>query len=307
MDEIFDTIIIGSGPAGLTAAVYAARAGLNFIVLEDLFTSGGQIVNTTEIDNFIGSPKISGYDLIKKFKDHAISLGTKIVSERVLDLYNVEEEIKIVKTVKNEYKTKTIIMATGSKPLELHIPGEEELLGMGVSYCATCDGAFYNNKITMVIGGGNTAVEDAIFLSRICKKVYLVHRKHELRADKILQDELLAKENVEVLWDTVVAKINGTEHVDSVILENNITNERTECIIDGLFIAIGASPVSKLLENKVLMASGYIVAKEDCRTSLPGVYAAGDIRTKFLRQVITAASDGANAITSVNDYLNGRT
>ncbi|MDO5564348.1 MAG: thioredoxin-disulfide reductase [Eubacteriales bacterium] len=302
MNKIHDCIIIGSGPAGFSAAVYAKRACLDTLLFEEITLQGGQIVNTYEVDNYLGIEKIDGYTLSQKFRDHALRMGLEIISKKVIEV-DVSNKIKIVKTKNEEYQTKTIIFATGAIPLSLGVKGENEFKGKGVSYCATCDGAFFKEQTTMVVGGGDVAVEDAIFLSRMCKKVYLVHRRDELRATKILQEELFSKENVEVIWDSIVEEIKGKENLQSVIIKNKKTNENKEIFLQGIFCAIGTKARSELIIEKVDTENGYIIANEDCITSIDGIFAAGDVRKKPLRQLITAASDGANAISSVEKYL----
>lgn len=303
MEQIYDVIIIGSGPAGLSAAIYAQRARLTAIVMEANYISGGQVINTYEVDNYPGLQGISGMDLGSTLRAHAAKMGSEFVHEKVKEL-KLEGEIKTVVTGKREYKAKTILLATGAKHRELGVPGERELSGSGVSYCATCDGAFFKDKTVIVAGGGDVAVEDAIFLARFCKKVYLAHRREELRAAKILQDNLFVLENVELLWNTVITGISGVLSVESVELENRASGEKSTLAVDGCFIAVGITPNSELAAGQLkLDEAGYIEAGEDGVTSIPGVYAAGDVRTKQLRQIITAASDGANCVTSIQNYL----
>ena len=303
MSEIYDIAILGAGPAGISAAIYAARAKMNTLWIDRQFAQGGQILNTYEVDNYPGLPGISGMDLGEAMADHAAKLGIEPVRENVLAVEDVGEE-KIIRTKKNEYRARTVILACGASHRRLGIPGEEELSGVGVSYCATCDGAFFKDKTAVVVGGGNMAVEDAIFLSRICKKVYLVHRRDELRADKILQESLMSNGNVEVIWNSVAVEIQGTECVTGLKVQN--VQDDTESVIntDGVFIAVGIIPNTEKFRNLVkLDEAGYIVAGEEGITQTPGIFAAGDIRTKMLRQVVTAVSDGANAVTSAHSYL----
>lgn len=303
MEQVYDVIIIGSGPAGLSAAIYAQRAKLSTIIIEANYISGGQVVNTYEVDNYPGLPGISGMDLSTTLREHAEKMGSEFVRDEVLEV-KLEGGVKTVATKNAEYKAKSILLATGAKHRHLGVPGEQELSGSGVSYCATCDGAFFKNKTVAVVGGGDVAVEDAIFLARICRKVYLVHRREELRAAKILQDNLFAQENVELVWNSVVTEIQGDFQVKSVTLQNVVTKEDKKLEVDGCFIAVGIIPNSELVQGQLdLDAGGYVEAGEDGVTSVPGVFAAGDVRTKQLRQIITAASDGANCITSVQDYL----
>lgn len=304
MSHIYDLIIIGSGPAGLAAAVYAQRAKLDTLVVEKAMVSGGQVLTTYEVDNYPGLPGIGGYDLGIKFREHADRLGARFVEDEVLNIQDGGKgAIKGVVCQGNTYEARSLILATGAVHRKLGVPGEEELAGAGVSYCATCDGAFFRNKVTAVIGGGDVAVEDAIFLARMCSKVYLIHRRNELRAAKSLQENLLSLDNVEVIWDTVADSINGDGMVKSLSLTNVKDGQKRELEVQGVFIAVGISPESRAFEGLVDMDHGYIRAGEDTVTSAPGIFAAGDVRTKPLRQIITAAADGANAITSVERYL----
>ena len=303
MSEIYDTAILGAGPAGISAAIYAARAKLNTLWLDKQFEQGGQVLNTYEGDNYPGMPGISGMDLGEAMAGHAAKLGIEPFRENVLSVEDAGTE-KIIRTKKHEYRARTVILACGASHRKLNIPGEEELSGMGVSYCATCDGAFFKNKTAVVVGGGNMAVEDAIFLSRICRKVYLVHRREELRAERILQENLFACENVEIRWNSVAVEIQGTECVTGLKIRD--VQDATESVIatDGAFIAVGILPNTDKFRNLVkLDEAGYIVAGEEGITETPGIFAAGDIRTKMLRQVVTAVADGANAVASVQNYL----
>lgn len=302
MGEIYDVVIIGSGPAGLAAAIYAERAELNAIVIEKNVVSGGQVLTTYEVDNYPGVRGIGGYDLGMKFREHADSLGADFVEDEVLFI-ETEGKVKKVVCAGQTYETKTVIIATGAGHRKLGIPGEEELSGMGVSYCATCDGAFFRGKTTAVIGGGDVAIEDAIFLARLCKKVYLVHRRDELRGAKSLQKKLFSLENVELVWDSIPERIEGENKVEKLVVSNVKTKETRELELQGVFVAVGINPNSAPFEGLVEMENGYIKAGEDCATSCPGIFAAGDVRTKGLRQIVTAVSDGANAITSVERYL----
>ncbi|MCB6609886.1 thioredoxin-disulfide reductase [[Clostridium] symbiosum] len=303
MDKIHDLIIIGSGPAGLSAAVYAQRAELDTVVIERNMMSGGQILNTYEVDNYPGLPGISGFDLGMKLREHADKLGAEFKEDTVMAA-ELGGDVKKIVCENDTYLARTVIIATGAHHRKLGAKGEEILTGSGVSYCATCDGAFFKNKVTAVIGGGDVAIEDAIFLARMCSKVYLIHRRDELRGAKSLQNRLLSLDNVEVIWDTVVDEIEGEDKVESLMLRNKKTGEKSELKVDGVFIAVGIEPDSEQYSGQVEMDQhGYIVAGEDGKTSVEGVYAAGDVRTKALRQVITAAADGANCITSAQSYL----
>lgn len=301
---MYDLIIIGSGPAGLAAAIYAQRAKLNTLVIERAMVSGGQVLNTYEVDNYPGLPGIGGYELGMKFREHADKLGALFAEDEVV---RVEDEgagkVKRVVGEKDTYEAKSLILATGAHHRLLEVPGEKELSGAGVSYCATCDGAFFRNKVTAVVGGGDVALEDAIFLARMCRKVYVIHRRDEFRGAKSLQENLLAQENVEILWDTVAEAVEGDDRVEHLRIRNVKTDKTDRLEIDGLFIAVGITPTSQAFAGLVEMDHGYIKAEEDCATSVPGIFAAGDVRTKQLRQIITAAADGANAVTSVERYL----
>ncbi|MBO4376222.1 MAG: thioredoxin-disulfide reductase [Lachnospiraceae bacterium] len=300
---MYDCIIIGSGPAGLSAAVYGKRAGMDILVIEKQPVSGGQILNTYEVDNYLGLPGISGWDMGETFRAHAEKLGAPFVEEEVISVAD-SGSVKIVKTNQNEYQAKTVILATGAHHALLGVPGEEELTGMGVSYCATCDGAFFRNRVACVVGGGDVAVEDAIFLAKGCSKVYLIHRRDELRAAKSLQDALLALPNVEVLWSHVPVEIKGEDNVKSFLIKDVKTGEEKEIATDAVFIAVGIHPDTELFKDIVKMdPAGYILADETCVTSAPGIYAAGDCRKKMLRQVITAVADGANAATSAFNHI----
>lgn len=303
MENIYDLAILGAGPAGICAAIYATRAKLNTIWLDKKFVQGGQIVDTYEVDNYPGLPGITGLDLGEAIAGHAEKLGMKPQREPVRSI-ETEHGIKVIRTKKNEYRARAVIIACGATHRHLGIPGEEELSGMGVSYCATCDAAFFQDRTVVVVGGGNVAVEDAILLSRTCKKVYLVHRRDELRAEKILQESLFACKNVELIWDSIPLSIEGTDKVEALKIRNKKTQEESFIETDGVFIAVGIVPGTEKFKDLVkLDEAGYIVAGEDGITSEPGIFAAGDIRTKNLRQVVTAVADGANAVASAQRYL----
>lgn len=300
---MYDVIIIGSGAAGLSASVYAKRAGLNLVVLEKSPMSGGQILNTYEVDNYLGLPGINGFDMGMKFREHADKLEVPFKDAEVLEIKDLGDK-KIVRTAKEELETKSVILATGAHHAQLGVPGEEELSGMGVSYCATCDGAFFRKKVVAVVGGGDVALEDAIYLARTSAKVYLIHRRDELRGTKVLQDELMAKENVEILYSHVVKEICGDGNVEKLILEDVKSGEKKELPVNGVFIAVGIHPDSELVKGLVEMDSaGYVVADETCATSVSGIFAAGDVRKKPIRQIVTAVADGANAATSAGIYV----
>ena len=302
MVQKYDLVIVGSGPAGLAAAIYAERARIRTLVIEKGMVSGGQVLTTYEVDNYPGLPGVGGYDLGTKFREHADNLGAQFAEDEVLRIEDAGDVKRIV-CEHETYEAKAVILATGASHRKLAVPGEEELAGMGVSYCATCDGAFFRKKVTAVIGGGDVALEDAIFLSRMCEKVYLIHRRDEFRGAKSIQEQVFSRENIEVVWDTVVERITGTEKVEALTVKNVKTGEEREISVSGVFVAVGITPASQAFEGLVEMDHGYIKAGEDCCTSRPGIFAAGDVRTKPLRQIITAAADGANAVTSVERYL----
>jgi len=306
MSTKYDLIIVGSGPAGLSASIYAERAEVNTLVIEKNYISGGQIVNAYEVDNYPGLPGINGFDMGMKFRDHAEKLGATFLQTEVTGIL-IEEEQKIVQTLRGDFESKCVIIATGARQRLLGVSGEKEFIGKGVSYCATCDGTFFKNKTVVVVGGGDVAVEDAIFLSRLCVKVYVVHRRDKFRAAKTLQNKLLSLANVEVLWDSVTEEIKGEAQVNEIVIRNVKDNLIQKLRAAGVFIAIGNSPNSNEFRGLVDMdEAGYIIAGEDGVTSTSGIFTAGDVRTKRLRQVITAASDGASTITSVQDYLTSK-
>lgn len=304
-EKTYELIIIGSGAAGLTAGIYAGRAMIDTLVIEKLPVSGGQIIKTYEIDNYPALPGVTGIDLGQKLKDHVERYDLEFANGEVTK-FEVNDNIKEI-TVDNDkvYKAKAVLIATGADPRKLNVKGEDTLQGMGVSYCATCDGAFFRNRTTAIVGGGDTAVEDALFLSRICEKVYIIHRRDEFRAIKTYVKKAEETDNIEFVLDSVVEEISGTDQVESIKVRNKKTDEVKEIDVDGVFIAIGNHPNSEVFKGIVDMDDdGYVIAGEEGRTKISGVYAAGDIRTKHLRQVITAASDGANVISSVERYLN---
>lgn len=288
---MYDIIIIGAGPAGLTAAIYGARANKKVLVLEAL-NYGGAIINTPSIENYPVEESISGFDFATKLYNQVINLGVEVKFEKVINVNNTE-----VETNKSKYNTKTIIIATGLNNRKLLLPNEDELIGKGISYCATCDGALYKNQDVAVVGGGNTALEDALYLSNICNKVYLIHRRNSFRADDITTKKVLEKDNIEVLYDTVVTKINGTLHIESIETNNNTLN------INGLFIAIGKIPTIDFVDVDKT-EEGYIKSDELCHTNIDNIFVAGDIREKSLRQLVTATSDGAIAATEAIKYIN---
>lgn len=305
MDKVYELIIIGSGAAGLTAGIYAGRALIDTLVIEKLPVSGGQIIRTNEIDNYPGLPGISGTDLGQRLKEHINQYEVEHVNGEVAK-FEVKGDIKEITLDNNKvYRGKAVLIATGADPRKLGIDGEEKLQGLGVSYCATCDGAFFRNRVAAVVGGGDTAVEDALFLSRICDKVYLIHRRDEFRAAKIYLEKVKVTPNIKIITDSVVEEIIGDDIVEKIKVRNVKNQEVNELEVNALFVAIGNKPNTEVFKDIIdLDPNGYIIANEEGTTSVPGIFAAGDVRTKTLRQVITAASDGANAISSVEKYLN---
>lgn len=303
---VYDLLIIGSGPAGMGAAIYAVRAGLKAAVIDRSPVSGGQVLNTYEVDNYLGLPGMSGGDLSDRFREHADRLGVQFITADVQAIESSagQQVVYTVRTDQSDFQTRTIILATGASHSLLGVPGEKELLGMGVSYCATCDGAFYRKSTVAVVGGGDVAVEDAIFLAGICKKVYLIHRRDQLRAAGSLQKRLMSLENVEVLWNSEVKGIFGEEMVEGVGVYDNKSGEQTRLDVEGVFIAVGIVPDTDTFRGLVEMdEKGYVIADETCVTSEKGIFAAGDIRKKAMRQIITAVADGANAVHSAHEYI----
>ncbi|HKM20772.1 MAG TPA: thioredoxin-disulfide reductase [Lachnospiraceae bacterium] len=302
MQGIYDVAIIGFGPAGATAAIYAKRAGLKTILIEKAVAGGGQVLLTYEVDNYPGLPGINGYDLGMKFNEHVDKLEVERLEADVNSI-DVEGKIKKIYTGKDTIEAKTIIVASGATHRKLDVPGEEKLFGMGVSYCATCDGAFFRGRTVAVMGGGDVALEDAIFLARSCEKVYLIHRRDEFRAVQVLRDAVQDTENIEIIWDSVITEISGDEQVEGITVKNVKTEQAKNIEVAGVFVAVGNIPRTSFIEGVDKDKSGYLAAGEDCATSVPGIFAAGDVRTKSLRQIVTAVADGANAITSVQEYL----
>lgn len=300
---MYDIIIIGSGPAGLSAAIYAQRACLDTIVIEKNGISGGQVLNTWEVDNYPGFPGVTGFELSRQFREHANKLGARVVQDEVVQV-ELSGSVKKVVCEEETYEARCVILASGAHHRTLEVPGEEELRGAGVSYCATCDGAFFRGRTVAVVGGGDAALEDAIFLARMCEKVYIVHRRDKLRGAKRLQERLQALENIEFVWNSETAAIEGNGQVEALRLRQTQTGEERRLDVDGVFIAVGIAPESELYAGQLeLDEQGYIRADESGQTSVPGVFAAGDVRTKALRQILTAASDGANCVASAERYL----
>ena len=304
-EHIYDMIVVGGGPGGYTAALYAARAGLDTVVLEKL-SAGGQMALTQQIDNYPGfEDGIDGFSLGEKMKRGTERFGVETKLTEVLSL-DLSGAVKKAETSEGPLFARTIVVATGAGPRELGIESEQELIGKGVNYCAACDGMFYKNKTVVIAGGGNTAAADALILSRICKKVIVVHRRDTLRATKIYHEPLMKAENVEFRWDSEIIELLHDEKVIGIRLRNVKTGEETTLACDGVFVSIGRKPSSELVKDQVEVdPAGYIIADESTRTNIPGVFAVGDVRTKALRQVVTAVADGATAVHYAEEYLAG--
>ena len=297
----FDTVILGGGPAGLAAGIYASRGAVSTAIV-DINMFGGQPSNYLELENYPGFSTIGGYDLMEKFEEHADKFGVQKFPMQ--EIQKVDLNSKTISTLDSVFNAKTIIIATGAQPMKLGVPGEKEFVGRGVSYCAVCDGAFYKDKIVAVVGGGNAAVEEAMYLTKFASKVYLIHRRNELRADKIVQERAFANEKLEFVWDTVVEQILGEDLVKSVVIKNVKTGEIANLEINGIFPYIGMTPNVELFNGQLEQdARGFIVTNELMQTSINGVYAVGDVRTTPLRQVITATADGAVAAVYAVKYL----
>ncbi|MBQ7628348.1 MAG: thioredoxin-disulfide reductase [Clostridiales bacterium] len=297
-----DIIIVGAGPAGLSAAIYARRAGMNTVVYE-AESYGGQIINTPEIENYPAIAKISGFDFADGLYKQAEALGAEIKFDKVTEIRPVEGGFEVATEYSGTETCKAVVLAVGAKNRHMGIAREEELTGKGVSYCATCDGAFYKGKTVAVTGGGNTAVEDAIYLCGMAEKVYLVHRRNEFRAEETLVNAAKAIENLEFVTPYVVKELKGEPKLSSVILENREDGSEKELTVDGLFVAIGQEPATASFKDLVTLSGGYIEAGEDCRTNVPGIFAAGDGRTKKVRQLTTACADGAVAALAAVDFI----
>ena len=297
-----DIIIIGGGPAGLVAALYAGRAQLDALMIEKQF-QGGQMVTTNEVENYPGFVDITGSDLANIMYEHAKKFGGTMEYKEVLDI-QIDGDIKKVITDTETYEAKVVILSMGAKPRKLELEREDVLGGRGISYCATCDGGFFRNKIVAVVGGGDTAVEDALHLSRIAEKVYLISRSDKLTANKVAQEKLFKTNNVEIFWNSIVTKLYGEETLKQIQVTNVQSNKIIELEVNGLFVAIGSKPSTELVKDLVdLNKQGYIIADESCKTSVDGIFAIGDIRTKAVRQVLTAAADGAVSIYEAEKYL----
>ena len=303
-EHIYDMIIIGGGPGGYTAALYAARAGLDVLVLERL-SAGGQMALTHQIDNYPGFEEgVGGYELSEKMQKQAERFGANTRNALVLQA-DLQATPKVIETSEGTFRAHTVVLATGANPRELGLPGEKDLLGRGVAYCAACDGMFYKGKTVVVVGGGNSAAADALLLSRIVKKVMIIHRRDTLRATKIYHEPLMQADNVEFCWNSVVTELKHDDLVTGVRIRNVLTGEETDLACEGVFVSIGRKPASELVEGQLELDNGYIVAGETTETSIPGVYAVGDVRTKLLRQVVTAVADGAVAVHMAEEYLAG--
>ena len=307
-NNLYDTIIIGSGPAGLAAGLYAARAKMKTLILERE-KAGGQIVTTEEVANYPGSiENASGPSLIARMVEQCDEFGAERVLDEVKEV-QLQDKIKVIKGAKGEYHAKSVIIATGAKPRPMGCPGEKELTGKGVSYCATCDADFFTDLEVYVIGGGDSAVEEAMYLTKFARKVTIVHRRDELRAAKSIQEKAFKNEKLHFIWNTVVKEVKGDGILQSMVLENRVTGEITEIVADeddgtfGVFVFVGYDPVTSLFEGMVEMENGYIKTDENMRTNIPGVFAAGDCRVKSLRQVVTATADGAIAATQAEKYI----
>ncbi len=296
----YDVGIIGSGPAGLSAAIYAKRANLSAVVIEKEYEGTGQIAESGQVDNYLGLPGISGYDLGEQFREHAVKLGVSFLEQEVTEIKKEDSEVfTIIFEDGSSVETKTVIYAAGATPRRANIPGEQEYSGKGVSYCAICDGSFYRGKKVAVLGGGDTALDDAVYLADLAEQVYVIHRRKEFRGAATTVEKLRKKENVTFVLEHQVKEITGAEKVNGVILEDG-----TAIAVDGVFVAYGSVPQTDLLKELVTLdEAGYVKAEETGETSLAGLYVAGDARTKKLRQVVTAVSDGANAATAVVEYL----
>ena len=302
MKRIYDMVILGGGPGGYTAALYAARAGLDTVVLERL-SAGGQMALTSEIDNYPGFPEgIDGFELGMKFQEQAEKFGAKTEYAEVRGL-ELHSDPKVLHTSEGDFLARTVVIATGAGPRKLGLPDEERLTGRGVHYCAHCDGMFYRGKTVAIVGGGNSAAAEALYLSRVAKKVILIHRRDSLRATKIYHEPLKNLSNLEFYWNSAVTELIGDERLRAVRVKNLLSGEEEELQIDALFVSIGRKPATDLVAGQLELENGYIAADESTQTSIPGVYAVGDIRTKALRQIITAASDGANAAHHAEAWL----
>jgi len=302
MKRIYDMIVLGGGPGGYTAALYAARAGLGVLVLEKL-SAGGQMALTSQVDNYPGFPEgVDGFELGMKMQQQAERFGAESEYAEVHAL-DLRAEPKLVRTSEGDFYAKTLVIALGAGARKLGLDREEALTGRGVNYCAHCDGMFYKNKTVAVVGGGNSAAAEALYLSRIAKKVILIHRRDSLRATKIYHEPLMQAENIEFRWNSAVTELLGGDRLEGIRAKDLVSGQEEDLEIDGLFVSIGRKPATEIVAGQLELRDGYIAADETTRTSVPGVYAVGDIRTKALRQIITAAADGANAAHFAEEFL----
>ena len=303
-EKIFDAIIIGGGPAGLTAGIYLSRARMNSLLIEKALP-GGQAILTEIIENYPGFPHgIAGPELMQKMEEQAVRFGLKLEYGEVEEVKIKEDKIKIVKINNQEYKTLTIILASGAEASKLEVPGEEELRGRGVSYCATCDAPFFKDQKIVVVGGGDTAIEEALYLTKFVRELTIIHRRDRLRATKILQERVFSNKKMNFVWDSVVIKILGNKKVESVLIQNKKTDKEKKITCQGVFVFVGYIPNSKFLKELVkLDKRGYILTDDNMMTSQEGIYACGDVRKKLLRQVVTACGEGATAAFAAQKYI----
>lgn len=303
LEKEFDVVILGGGPAGFSAGIYTARGNVSTAIL-DVSMLGGQPSNYLELENYPAFMKIGGFELMEKFEEHADMFGVQKFPMQEIEFIDLVSSPKIIKTKEIEFRTKSVIIATGAKPMKLGVKGEEEFVGRGVSYCAVCDGAFYKDKVVAIVGGGNSAVEEAIYLTKFASKVYIIHRRDELRADKIIQDRAAKNEKIEFVLNSVVCEIQGQDLVNNLILKNTKTDEMFNLAVDGVFPYIGITPNVENISGQITQdKAGFIITNETMKTSIDGVFAIGDVRKTPLRQVITAASDGAIAGVYAVKYI----
>lgn len=303
LEKEFDVVILGGGPAGFSAGIYTARGNVSTAIL-DVSMLGGQPSNYLELENYPAFMKIGGFELMEKFEEHADMFGVQKFPMQEIEFIDLVSSPKIIRTKEVEFRTKSVIIATGAKPMKLGVKGEEEFVGRGVSYCAVCDGAFYKDKVVAVVGGGNSAVEESIYLTNFASKVYIIHRRDELRADKIIQDRAAKNEKIEFVLNSVVCEIQGQDLVNNLILKNTKTDEMFNLAVDGVFPYIGITPNVENISGQITQdKAGFIITDETMKTSIDGVFAIGDVRNTPLRQVITAASDGAIAGVYAVKYI----
>lgn len=303
LEKEFDVVILGGGPAGFSAGIYTARGNVSTAIL-DVSMLGGQPSNYLELENYPAFMKIGGFELMEKFEEHADMFGVQKFPMQEIEFIDLVSSPKIIRTKEVEFRTKSVIIATGAKPMKLGVKGEEEFIGRGVSYCAVCDGAFYKDKVVAIVGGGNSAVEEAIYLTKFASKVYIIHRRDELRADKIIQDRAAKNEKIEFVLNSVVCEIQGQDLVNNLILKNTKTDEMFNLAVDGVFPYIGITPNVENISGQITQdKAGFIITDETMKTSIDGVFAVGDVRKTPLRQVITAASDGAIAGVYAVKYI----